>query len=91
MRTVDQIAVVIAEQMDRIERHQHIDGGPGVERTAHHVAEVDDVPNSLRTNVRQDGFEREMIAVDVGDRSKAHGVLSSRSPDPAKRNPGGLP
>ena len=44
----------------------------GVERTAGGVAEIDDLRNALRANVRQHGFEGEIVAVHVGNRCEPH-------------------
>ena len=57
--------------MHGIERHQQIHGPSCVERPARHVAEVDDVRDALRADIGDDGFEREVIAVDVGDGGEA--------------------
>ena len=77
-RPVDQIAIVIAAHMHRLERHQPVHGAPRFERAAGHVAEVDDIVDALRADVGQHGIEREMVAMDIGDRGEAHGVLIGR-------------
>ena len=71
-RPVDQITVVIAEHMDGIERHQRVHGPPRVERTARHVAEIDDPVDALRADVGDDSFQREIVSVDIGNRGEAH-------------------
>jgi hypothetical protein len=40
---VDQVTVVIAKHMNGLERHQCIHRPPRIERSARHVAEVDDI------------------------------------------------
>src|SRR5262245_39614360 len=59
-RTVDQVAVVIAEYVKGVERHQRIHGSPRIERAARHVTEMDDVADALRADIRQHGFECEI-------------------------------
>jgi hypothetical protein len=71
-RPVDQIAVVIAEHVNGVERHQRVHRAPGVERSARHVAEMDDLFDALRTDVGNDRFQRQIVSVDIGDRRKAH-------------------
>ena len=71
-RPVDQIAVVIAEHVNGVERHQRVHRPPRVERPARHVAEIDDLFDALRADVGNDRFQREIISVDIGDRGKAH-------------------
>ncbi len=58
--------------MNGVERHQRVHRAPGVERSARHVAEIDDLLDTLRANVGNDRFERQIISVDIGDRGKAH-------------------
>ena len=52
-RPVDQIAVVIAEHVDGVERHQRVHRPPRVERAARHVAEIDDLVDALRRGCRR--------------------------------------
>src|SRR6185295_10474311 len=63
---------MIAEHVNGIERHQGFHGSPRVERAAHHVAEIDDLAYPLRADVGQHGFQREIVSVHIGNRSKAH-------------------
>ena len=69
---VDQIAIVVAEHMNRIERHQRVHRPPRVERSARHVAEIDDLADALGADVGNDSLKREMVSVNIGDRGKAH-------------------
>ena len=80
-RPVDQITVVIAEHVNRVERHQRVHRPPRVERAARHVAEVDDLVDVLGVDVSNDRFKREIVSVHVGNRGKAHG----------QAYPGGVP
>jgi hypothetical protein len=82
---VDQPAVVIAEHMHGIERHQRVHRSPGFERAARHVAEVDDIIDTLGANVGNDRFEREVISVHVGNGGKTHSISSYQD------YPGGVP
>ncbi len=63
---------MIAEHVNGVERHQRVHGAPRVERAAHHVAEIDDLANTLRADVGQHGFQREIVSVHIGNRGKAH-------------------
>ena len=63
---------MIAEHVNGIERHQRVHGPPRIERTARHVAEIDDLANSLRADVGQHGFQREIVSVHIGNRGKTH-------------------
>ena len=63
---------MIAEHVNGIERHQRVHGSPRVERTARHVAEIDDLANALRADVGQHGFQREIVSVHIGNRGKTH-------------------
>ena len=67
---------MIAEHMNGIERHQRVHGSPRFERAARHVAEIDDLADSLRTDVGQHGFQREIISVHIGNRGKTHDISS---------------
>ena len=71
-RPVDQIAVVIAEHVYRIERHQRIHRAPRIKRAARHVAEIDDLVDALRADVGNDSFQREIVSVHIGNRGKTH-------------------
>ena len=42
------------------------------ERTARHVAEIDDPVDALRADVGDDSLQREIVSVDVGNRGEAH-------------------
>ena len=68
---------MIAEHVNGIERHQRVHGSPRIERAARHVAEIDDLANSLRADVGQHGFQREIVSVHIGNRGKAHVLNSS--------------
>lgn len=87
---VNQPAIMIAEHMDGVQRHQHIHGPRRIERPACHVAEIDDVGNALRADVGEHGFQRKKISVHVGNGGKAHrrsypgGVPLSASTWPAR-------
>ncbi len=63
---------MIAEHVHGIERHQRIHGSPRVERTARHVAEIDDLGDALRADVGKHGFQREIVSVHIGNRGKTH-------------------
>ena len=72
---VDQIAIVIAEHMHGVERHQGIHRPPRVERAARHVAEIDDLVDALRADVGDNSLKREIVSVHIGNRGKAHRVI----------------
>jgi hypothetical protein len=63
---------MIAEHMNRAERHQRIHGPPGVERAARHVAKIDDVVDALRADVGDNCLKREIVSVHIGNHGKAH-------------------
>jgi len=63
---------MIAKNMNGVERHQHVHGTPRVQRPACHVAEIDDVVDPLRTDIRDHRFQREIISVYIRDRGKTH-------------------
>ena len=71
-RPIDQPAIMIAEHMDGVERHQRIHGSPRFERAARHVAEIDDLANSFRADVGQHGLQREIVSMHIGDGGKTH-------------------
>ena len=45
---------------------------PRIERPARHVAEIDDLADALRADVGDDGFQREMVSMHVGNGGEAH-------------------
>jgi hypothetical protein len=63
---------VIAEHVNRVERHQGIHRPPGVERAACHVAKVDDLVDVLGADVRNHSLKREVVSMHIGNRGKAH-------------------
>ena len=63
---------MIAEHVNSIERHQRVHGPPRIERAARHVAEIDDLANSLRADVREHSVQREIISVHIGNRGNTH-------------------
>ena len=71
-RPVDQIAIVIAEHVNGIERHQGVHRTPRVERSAGHIAEVHDLIDILRADVRKHGLKCQIISVHVGNRRELH-------------------
>ena len=71
-RPVDQITVVIAKHMDGVERHQCIHRPPRIERSARHVAEIDDVGETVGADVGNNRFQREIVSVHIGNRGEAH-------------------
>jgi len=77
-RPVDQPAIMIAEHVDSIERHQRVHRPPRIERSARHVAEIDDLCNALRTDVGEHRFQREVVSMDVGNRGETHFRLPGR-------------
>ena len=70
---------MIAEHVNGIERHQRVHGSPRIERTARHVAEIDDLVDALRADVGQHGFEREIVSVHVGDGGETHASFQASS------------
>jgi len=65
----------VAEHVDRVQRHQHVHGPPRVQRTARHVAEIDNVADIMRADIGQHGLQRQIVAVHIGNRSKAHASI----------------
>ena len=61
--------------MHGVERHQRVHGSPRIERAARHVTEIDDFTDPLCADIGQHGFERQIVSVDVGNRSKTHDEL----------------
>jgi hypothetical protein len=76
-RPVDQVAVVIAQHVNGIERLQHVHGAARVERATYHVAEIDYVVDPLRADVGDNSLQREIVAMNVCYRGKTHQVLIS--------------
>jgi hypothetical protein len=80
---------MIAEHVNRAEHHQRVHRPPRVERTARHVAEIDDVVDAPRADVGDSSLKREMIFVHIGNRGKAHRHSKYRTaqcvPDAAQR------
>ena len=66
---IEQPAVVIAAHCWQPECGKQLDGLARPKRTRDVVAEVDGCINATGTNIRDYGFEREQIGVDVGNDS----------------------
>src|SRR4030081_2466987 len=91
-RPVEQPAVVIAAHMNGVERHQRVHGPPRIKRSARHVAEVDDPVDALRANIGNHRFEREIVSVDIGNRSKKNRQpKQNASSSQLSAYPGGVP
>jgi hypothetical protein len=67
--SIQQPTVVIAAHRRQFQCGKQFDGFARPERTRDIVAEVDGCINAAGTNIRDDGFEREQIGVDVGNDS----------------------
>jgi len=52
--------------------HQHISGSRRLERAADVIAEIHDLVDTERGNIRERGLERPTISVHVRDGSKLH-------------------
>ena len=74
-RLADQLAVVIAEDLDPILRHEELSGLFGPERAGEVVAEVEDALDAAALQVGSDCLEGGQVAVDVGEQSEGgHGL-----------------
>ena len=67
--------VLIAADGRKEQPDEKVGGPPCFERPAEVIAEVHDLVNAKRSDVRKHGFERDAVAVDVGDRSQFHRVV----------------
>ena len=66
-RLADQLAVVVAEDVDPILRHEELGGLFGPERAGEVVAEVEDALDAAALQVGDDCLEGGEVAVDVGE------------------------
>lgn len=82
---LDQVAIVIAPDTDGVAVDQQIDRARGVQRSAGGVSKIDDPGNTLRVDVIQNRFEREIIGVHVGNRSELHKTRTASIPSARKR------
>lgn len=65
-------AILIALDGRKASLHQQVSRSGRFERTANMVAQVHDLVDAERSNVRKDGFERRTISVHIRDGSKFH-------------------
>lgn len=64
--------VLIAADGSDASLHEQVGCSSRFERPAEVVAEIHDLVDAERRNIRKHGFKRHAVAVDVGDRSQFH-------------------
>ena len=62
---IEQRTAVVIPQDAKVETHHGIEAGTRFWAVTDHIAQTDDTVDLLRFNVREDGFERGQVSVDV--------------------------